>query len=44
MAAQNKNKEWLGLLKKLGRETPGELSLHLIIDNYAIHKQPDVMK
>ena len=43
-AAQHTHKEWLGFLKKLDRETPADLSLHLIIDNYATHKQPAVMK
>lgn len=43
-APQHTHKEWLGFLKKLDRETPADLSLHLIIDNYATHKQPVVMK
>jgi transposase len=30
--------EWLRFLKQLHRETPQELDLHLIIDNYATHK------
>lgn len=43
-AAQHTHKEWLKFLKKLDRETPADLSLHLIIDNYATHKQPAVLK
>ncbi|MFZ4779596.1 MAG: IS630 family transposase [Terrimicrobiaceae bacterium] len=43
-APQHTHKEWLSFLKKLDRETPPELSLHLIIDNYATHKQPLVME
>jgi transposase len=43
-AARHTHKEWLGFLKKLDRETPADLSLHLIIDNYATHKQPAVME
>lgn len=43
-APQHTHREWLGFLKKLDRETPADLSLHLIIDNYAMHKQPTVMK
>lgn len=43
-AGRHTHKEWLGFLKKLDRETPADLSLHLIIDNYATHKQPAVMK
>ena len=30
--------EWLRFLKQLDRETPGDIDLHLIIDNYATHK------
>jgi len=43
-APQHTHKEWLAFLKKLDRETPSDLSLHLIIDNYATHKQPLVLK
>jgi len=43
-APQHTHKEWLAFLKKLDRETPSDLSLHLIIDNYATHKQPLVME
>ena len=34
--------EWLAFLKKLHRQTPPELALHLIVDNYATHKHPVV--
>lgn len=34
--------EWLAFLKKLHRQTPKELDLHLIVDNYATHKHPVV--
>jgi len=37
-AAQHTHVEWLAFLKKLHRQTPPELSLHLIVDNYATHK------
>lgn len=33
---------WLVFLKKLHRQTPKELDLHLIVDNYATHKHPVV--
>jgi transposase len=36
--------EWLAFLQQLDRETPPELALHLIIDNYATHKHPKVKK
>ena len=34
--------EWLRFLKQIDRETPKELDLHLIIDNYATHKHKKV--
>lgn len=34
--------EWLRFLKQIDRETPRELDLHLIVDNYATHKHPKV--
>ena len=36
------HREWLAFLKKLDRETPAELTLHLIADNYSTHKHPKV--
>jgi DNA-binding CsgD family transcriptional regulator len=34
--------EWLKFLKKIDRETPKTKTLHLIADNYATHKHPNV--
>jgi transposase len=34
--------EWLRFLKQLDQETPRELDLHLIVDNYATHKHEKV--
>lgn len=34
--------EWLRFLKQLHRETPAELTLHLVLDNYATHKKKEV--
>ena len=34
--------EWLAFLKRLDREAPDGLTLHLIIENYATHKHPKV--
>jgi len=34
--------EWLRFLKQIDRETPKELDVHLIQDNYAAHKHPKV--
>jgi transposase len=38
------NTEWLGFLRKIERETPPELDIHIIADNYATHKHPNVKK
>jgi len=39
---QHRHQEWLEFLKKINRETPKHLDLHLIVDNYATHKHPAV--
>jgi len=39
---RHRHDEFLAFLKKLERQTPKELALHLIVDNYATHKHPDV--
>src|ERR1700730_5189003 len=36
--------EFLAFLKKIDRETPTHLDLHLILDNYATHKTPAVKR
>ena len=41
-AAQHTHRQWLSFLKQLDTETPGELTLHLIADNYSTHKHPKV--
>ena len=43
-APRHTHQQWLGFLKQLEKETPGELTLHLIIDNYATHKHPKVRR
>jgi transposase len=40
--ARHTHVEWLRFLKQIDRETPRELDLHLIADNYATHKHPRV--
>ena len=40
--ASHSHIEWLRFLKQIDRETPRELDLHLIADNYATHKHPKV--
>ena len=39
---RHRHQEWLKFLKKIDAETPAELDLHLIADNYATHKHPKV--
>ena len=39
---RHRHQEWLKFLKKIGADTPAELDLHLIVDNYATHKHPKV--
>jgi transposase len=41
-AASHTHVEWLSFLKQIDRETPPELALHLIVDNYATHKHAKV--
>jgi len=36
--------EWLRLFNQLDRETPKELKLHLIVDNYCIHRHGKVLE
>jgi transposase len=38
----HRHQEWLKFLKKIDAETPSDLDLHLIVDNYATHKHPKV--
>jgi len=39
---RHRHQEWIKFLKIVDRETPPELDLHLIVDNYATHKHPKV--
>lgn len=41
-AAKHTHRQWLDFLKKLDREGPEDLTLHLIADNYATHKHAKV--
>ena len=36
--------EWLRFLKQIHRETPADVDIHLILDNYATHKEPRVVE
>ncbi len=39
---RHRHQEWLRFLKLIDAQTPPELDLHLIVDNYATHKHPKV--
>ncbi len=39
---RHRHEEWLKFLRLIERRTPKHLQLHLIVDNYATHKHPDV--
>lgn len=41
-AKKHTHRQWLDFLKRIDRETPSEVTLHLIADNYATHKTPKV--
>jgi transposase len=40
--ARHTHVEWLRFLKQIDHETPPDLDLHLIVDNYATHKHENV--
>jgi len=40
--ARHRHQEFLKFLRKIDRETPRELDLHLIVDNYSAHKHDRV--
>jgi transposase len=39
---RHRHDEWLKFLRLIDRKTAKQLTLHLIVDNYATHKHPDV--
>ena len=41
---KHRHQEWLKFLRLIDRETPQDKELHLIVDNYATHKHPNVKK
>ena len=41
---RHSNVEWLKFLKKIDDETPSDMELHLVEDNYATHKHATVME
>ena len=41
---RHRHEEWLKFLRLIDRKTPKQVQLHLIVDNYATHKHPEVQK
>jgi transposase len=41
---RHRHPEWLKFLKTIDAQTPPQLDLHLIVDNYATHKHPKVQR
>lgn len=41
---RHRHQEWIKFLKLIDQQTPAELDLHLIVDNYSTHKHPAVQK
>jgi transposase len=39
---RHRHEEFLKFLRKIDRETPNGMNLHLIVDNYGTHKHPNV--
>jgi transposase len=39
---QHRHQEFIRFLKRIDTETPAEVELHLIVDNYGTHKHPRV--
>jgi len=42
--SRHRHQEFIKFLKQIDAETPPQLDLHLIVDNYATHKHPNVQK
>lgn len=40
---RHRHQEWIKFLKQIDAETPQDVVLHLIVDNYATHKHPKVL-
>ncbi len=41
---QHRHQEWIHFLKQIDHSTPADLDLHLVVDNYATHKHPNVQR
>lgn len=41
---RHRHQEWITFLTRIDTQTPADLDLHLILDNYATHKHPAVQR
>jgi transposase len=41
---RHRHQEWIQFLKTIDHEVPADLEIHLILDNYAAHKTPQVKR
>ncbi len=41
---RHRHQEWIKFLELIDRRTPADKALHLIVDNYATHKHPKVLR
>jgi len=41
---RHRHEEWLRFLRQIERQTPKDKQLHLVCDNYATHKHPNVQR
>jgi transposase len=41
---RHRHQEWIKFLQQIDEQTPAELDLHLIVDNYSTHKHPKVQR
>lgn len=43
-AARHRHQEWLKFLQAIEKAAPADVDVHLILDNYATHKHPKVLR
>jgi len=41
---RHRHQEWIKFLNQIDQQTPGDVDLHLIVDNYCTHKHPKVQR
>src|SRR5437868_11278146 len=44
LAKRHRHQEWLAFLKTIDDQTPADLDIHIVADNYATHKHPAVSR